>query len=111
VPSKKVERRKETMRRSAADDSENAIAYGFFSLCLFLVFSAVLYLCLSYGLNMLTVPINKQIADGTMSSATANARGKFPSARFVSPVDTYSGRDSPLHNLLSKYLYIFYYDS
>ena len=57
------------------DGGESGIAYGFYSLALFLVFASVFYLCLSYGLNMLTVPINKQIADGTMSSQTASAIG------------------------------------
>lgn len=51
-------------------NNDEAIAYSWFMIVVLLVIGALLWMCLSYGYNMVMDTINADIAAGTMSEQT-----------------------------------------
>ncbi len=53
--------------------NEDAVAYGWFAICVILLISAALFLCIIAIVNETTPQMNKDISDGKMSQQTWNA--------------------------------------
>jgi len=61
------------MPRRHQFDNSQAIAYGWFMLLVFLILSAITYLCVIYFYNSVMTVENKYIVEGKSSSQTVNA--------------------------------------
>ena len=53
-------------------DNESGVAYVWFMILALLILGALMWMSLSYTFNLLLIPINGMIANGTMSTQTAD---------------------------------------
>jgi hypothetical protein len=53
-------------------DNESGVAYVWFMILALLILGAIMWMSLSYTFNLLLIPINVMITNGTMSTQTAD---------------------------------------
>jgi len=52
-------------------DNESGVAYAFYMILVLLITGSIVWMTISYGFNLVMIPINDRISDGVMSQQTA----------------------------------------